>query len=79
LKPQKLRFILKDAMPIAKTIDVYSYRGGGISGEKLEMDWRKVREGIVRECERAKAFLPDLIEFGVLVMDPGWMESVGNT
>jgi len=43
----------------------------------MEGEWRGVRGEIVRECERAKAFLPDLREFGVLVVDPGWMENMG--
>ncbi|KAE9381868.1 hypothetical protein N431DRAFT_393530 [Stipitochalara longipes BDJ] len=73
LRPEKLRFILKDAMPVAKTYEVYI--GWGLFEEKFEVEWRRVREEIVRECERAKAFLPDLREFGVLVVDPGWIET----
>ena len=75
LRPEKLRFVLKDAMPVARTLEVYS--GWGLFDEKMEGEWRGVRGEIVRECERAKAFLPDLREFGVLVVDPGWMENMG--
>jgi hypothetical protein len=68
LGPERLRITLKDVMPVAKTFDVY--RGHFEAG--FEEKFRKMKENIVVECEKAKAFLPELKEFSVLVMDPTW-------
>jgi hypothetical protein len=73
LGPERLRITLKDAMPVAKTYDLYRVYGeAALVMEKLQ----KIQDDIVVECERAKRFMPDLKEFGVLVGDPGWMEEV---
>jgi hypothetical protein len=56
--PPKLRFTLKDAMPVAKICDV-------VRGD--EEGYRKLREDILVQCEKARMFMPRLREFGVLI------------
>jgi hypothetical protein len=73
LGPERLRITLKDAMPVAKTYELYRVYGeAALVMEKLQ----RIKEDIVLECERAKRFMPELKEFGILVGDPGWMEEV---
>lgn len=63
--PDRLRITLKDAMPIAKTFDV-------CVGDGSVENFQSLRKDIAEDFERAKAFMPDLVEFGVLVVDPEW-------
>ena len=70
--PERLRVVLKDAMPIAKMYDLHPSRPWAVMEEYFE----KMKKEIVMECEKAKAFMPELKEFGVLVLDPDWKEMV---
>lgn len=65
--PERLRFLLKDAMPDAKVYDI----GRENNGTFLRMVFE-----VLRECEKAKGFMPGLREFGVLVVDPQWKEGI---
>jgi hypothetical protein len=69
--PEMLRITLKDAMPVAKSYDLYrEYGGTALATEK----YKRAKDDIVMECEKAKGFMPELREFGVLVVDPNWTE-----
>ncbi|KAH6667448.1 hypothetical protein B0J14DRAFT_602284 [Halenospora varia] len=61
--PSMLKLTLKDAMPVAKVINIES-------GD--EESFGKVRDYILVQFEKAKLFMPRLKEFGVLIVDPGW-------
>lgn len=58
-----LQLTLKDAMPVAKVINVE--RGD-------EESFGNVRDDILVQFEKARFFMPRLKEFGVLIVDPGW-------
>jgi hypothetical protein len=68
-RPSTLRFTLKDAMPAAKVDDVA--RGD-------EEGFRRIREDILVQFEKARMFMPRLREFGVLVVDPAWRDLSGK-
>ncbi len=56
-------------MPVAKVSDV---------SKGDEEGYRKIREDILVQCEKARMFMPRLREFGVLVVDPGWKNENGK-
>lgn len=60
---QILRFILKDALPVARVIDVKKGDQEAFAG---------VRKMVVGEFESARALLPGLGEWTVLVVDVEW-------
>lgn len=73
--PERLRVTLKDAMPVAKYYDLErGYGGAEFANAELE----RMKEDIMNEYEKTKAFMPDLKEFAVLVVDPFWVEGERN-
>jgi hypothetical protein len=73
--PEKLRVTLKDAMPVAKYYDLERDYGGAAFANA---EFQRMKEDIVNEYEKTKAFMPDLKEFAVLVVDPFWVEGERN-
>ncbi|KAH8800598.1 hypothetical protein F5884DRAFT_757452 [Xylogone sp. PMI_703] len=61
--PRLLKFTLKDAMPIPRSITIAKLN---------ENDFRWMTRDIMVQFDIAKSFLPSLAEFCVLVTDPGW-------
>ena len=66
LEPPELKFLLKDALPESKSTRVK--RGN-------EANFQFMKEDIKPHFERAKALMPELIEFAILVTIPGWQSS----
>lgn len=62
-KTDRLKFTFKDAMPEPKATEVS--RGN-------EDHFNYMRKDVKAQCEKAKAFMPDLKEFVILVTVPGW-------
>ena len=73
--PERLRVTLKDAMPIAKYYDLERDYGGA---EFANAELQRMKKDILNEYEKTKAFMPDLKEFAVLVVDPFWVEGERN-
>ncbi len=73
--PERLRVTLKDAMPVAKYYDLERGYGGA---EFANAELQRMKEDIMNEYEKTKAFMPDLKEFAVLVVDPFWVEGERN-
>ncbi|CAL3972334.1 unnamed protein product [Diplocarpon coronariae] len=67
--PDSLKFTFKDAMPGPSATEVE--RGN-------EDHFNYMRKYIKTICERARHYMPDMIEFGVLVTDPGWVDEKGE-
>jgi len=67
--PPCLKFTFKDAMPIPKATEVSR-------GNEDHFDY--MRKDIKAQCERAKAYMPDMKEFVVLVTVPGWVSPKGE-
>lgn len=63
--PSRLAITLKDAMPVAKTFEVWV-------GDGSVENFQRLKKDISVEFENTRAFMPDLVEFGVLVVDPEW-------
>ena len=67
--PPCLKFTFKDAMPEPKATEVS--RGN-------EDHFNYMRKDVKAQCERAKAYMPDLKEFVILVTVPGWFTPKGE-
>lgn len=61
--PAELKFILKDALPESRSARIK--RGD-------EVNFQFLKEDIKPHFERAKALMPELTEFAILVTVPGW-------
>jgi hypothetical protein len=62
--PPCLKFTFKDAMPVPKATEVM--RGN-------EDHFNYMRKDVKTQYEKAKAYMPDLKEFVILVTVPGWL------
>ncbi|KAE9368700.1 hypothetical protein N431DRAFT_415338 [Stipitochalara longipes BDJ] len=67
--PPCLKFTFKDAMPEPKATEVS--RGN-------EDHFNYMRKDVKAQCEKAKAYMPDLKEFVILVTVPGWFTPKGE-
>jgi len=67
--PPCLKFTFKDAMPEPKATEVS--RGN-------EDHFNYMRKDVKEQCEKAKAYMPDLKEFVILVTVPGWSTPKGE-
>jgi hypothetical protein len=67
--PPCLKFTFKDAMPSPKATEVS--RGN-------EDHFNYMRKDIKAQCEKAKAYMPDLKEFVILVTVPNWSTPKGE-
>jgi hypothetical protein len=62
--PPSLRFTFKDAMPVPKSSVIAQTNGD---------HFNLMRRDIRVQFEKAREYMPNLIEFAVLVTDPGWV------
>jgi hypothetical protein len=64
-----LKFTFKDAIPAPRATEV-------LKGNEDHFDY--MRKDVKTQCEKAKAYMPDLKEFAILVTVPNWSTPVAG-